>query len=79
MHSAITPRHSPFSMIRSMAKYSMKKSASYFRRLLIERVQHGVAGAVGRGAGALHRRAFAHVLHVAAERTLVDRAILGCG
>ena len=35
-----------------------------------------MAGAVGRGAGALHRRAFAHVLHVAAERALVDRAVL---
>jgi hypothetical protein len=43
--------------------------------LLVERVQHGVAGAVSRGAGALHRRAFAHVLHVAAERALIDRAI----
>jgi hypothetical protein len=46
-----------------------------FQALLIERVQHCVAGAVGRGAGALHRRAFTHILHVAAERTLVDGAI----
>jgi hypothetical protein len=44
-------------------------------RLLIQRVQHGVAGTVGRGAGALHRRAFAHVLHVAAEGALIDRAV----
>ena len=33
-----------------------------------------MAGAVGRRAGALHRRAGAHVLHVATERPLVDRA-----
>src|SRR3546814_7139941 len=45
------------------------------QRLLVERVQHSVAGTVRRGAGALHRRAFAHVLHVAAERALVDRAV----
>ena len=44
--------------------------------LLVERVQHGVAGTVGGGAGALHRRAFAHVLHVPAEGALVDRAVV---
>jgi len=44
--------------------------------LLVERVEHGVAGTVGRGAGALHRGAFAHILHVAAERALVDRAVV---
>ena len=42
--------------------------------LLVERVQHRVAGAVGRGAGALHRL-FAVVGGVAAERALVDRAV----
>lgn len=47
-----------------------------FQRLLIERVEHGVAGTVGGGAGALHRRAGTHILHVAAEGTLVDRPIL---
>jgi hypothetical protein len=46
-----------------------------FQALLIQRVQHGVAGAVGGGAGALHRRAFAHILHVAAKGALVDGAI----
>ena len=44
--------------------------------LLVERVEHGVAGAVSSRTGALHRGAFAHILHVAAERTLVDRAIV---
>ena len=43
--------------------------------LLIERVEHGMAGAVGRGAGALDRRSFAHVLHVPAKGPLIDRAI----
>ena len=44
--------------------------------LLIERVEHGVAGAVGGGAGALHSGACTHVLHVAAEGTLIDRAVV---
>jgi hypothetical protein len=44
------------------------------RWLLVQRVQHGVAGAVGGGAGALHGL-FAVVGGVAAERTLVDRAV----
>ena len=43
--------------------------------LLVQRVKHGVASAVGCGASTLHRRAIAHVLHVPAERPLVDRAI----
>jgi hypothetical protein len=47
------------------------------QRLAIEGVQHGVAGAVGGGAGALHRRAFAEFGRVAAERALVDLARLG--
>src|SRR4051794_14012360 len=34
-----------------------------------------MAGAVGRGAGALRRRAFAHVLGHSAERALVDLAL----
>ena len=47
------------------------------QRLAIERVQHGVAGAIGGGTGALHRRAVAEVHHVAAEGPLVDLAFLG--
>ena len=45
--------------------------------LLVERVEHGVAGAVGGGAGALRGGAFAHVLGHAAERALVDLALVG--
>ena len=45
-------------------------------RLLVQRVQHRVAGAVGRGAGAL-RDALAVVRGHAAERALVDAAGLG--
>src|ERR1700678_4637428 len=45
-------------------------------RLLIQSVQHGVAGAIGRRAGAL-RYALAEVRGHAAERTLVDAAVLG--
>jgi hypothetical protein len=47
------------------------------QRLAVERVQDRVAGPVGGGTGALHRRAFAVILHVAAERALVDLAVLG--
>src|SRR5690606_14644554 len=46
------------------------------QRLLVQRVQHGVAGAVGRGAGALGD-ALAVVRGHAAEGTLVDAAVLG--
>ncbi|MND87832.1 hypothetical protein D3C80_798400 [compost metagenome] len=46
------------------------------QRLAIKRVQDGVAGTVGGSAGALYRRAGAKVLHVAAERALVDLAFL---
>ncbi len=48
-----------------------------FQRLLVQRVQHGVAGTVGGGAGALRGRAFAHILHHAAERALIDLALFG--
>ncbi len=43
--------------------------------LLVERVQHGVAGAVGRGGGAL-RDALAVMRRHAAERALIDLAVL---
>ena len=46
------------------------------QRLLVQRVQDRVAGAVGGGAGAL-RGALAVVRGHAAERTLVDLAVLG--
>ena len=46
------------------------------QRLLIQGVQHGVAGAVGRGAGSL-RDALAEVRGHAAERPLINAAILG--
>jgi hypothetical protein len=45
------------------------------QRLAVERVQDGVAGAVGSGAGALHGRTVAIVHHVAAEWPLVDLAL----
>ena len=46
------------------------------QRLLVKRVQHRMAGPVGRRAGAL-RRALAEVRRHAAERPLVDAAVLG--
>ena len=47
------------------------------QRLAVERVQHGVAGAVGGGAGALCRRALAIVGRHAAEGALIDPAVFG--
>ena len=47
------------------------------QRLLVQRVQHGMAGAVGRGAGAL-RDALAEVRGHAAERPLIDLARPRC-
>src|SRR5207248_849757 len=44
-------------------------------RLPIERVKHGVPGAIGAGAGALHRRARAEIHHHAAEWALIDLAL----
>jgi hypothetical protein len=46
-----------------------------FQALLVECVEHGVAGAVCCGAGALDRRPLAHILHVATEWALIDRAV----
>ena len=48
-----------------------------FQRLTIERVQHGVAGAVGGGAGALGRRAAPVIGGHAAEGALIDLAFRG--
>ena len=48
------------------------------QRLAVHGVQHGVAGAVGGGAGAL-RLALAVVHGHAAERALINLAVLGAG
>ena len=63
-------------MMRSSAKYSMKNVRRVPDRLLIQRVQHRVAGAIRRRAGAL-RDALAVVRGHAAERALVDAAVVG--
>ncbi len=47
------------------------------QRLLVQGVQHGVTGTVGRRAGALRRRALAVLGGHAAERALVDLALFG--
>ncbi len=47
------------------------------QRLAVERVQHGVARAVGGGAGALGGRAFAELGGHAAEGALIDLAVVG--
>ena len=73
---ASTPRHSPSSMSRSMAKYSTKNSRLVADRLLVERMQHRVPGAVGGRAGAL-RDALAVVRGHAAEGPLIDAAVVG--
>ena len=74
--SATTPRQRPSSsMIRSMAKILDEELGGVAQRLPVQRVQHGVAGAVGGGAGAL-RGALAVMGRHAAERALVDLAVV---
>ncbi len=46
------------------------------QRLLVQRVQHGVTGAVSGGAGALRRRLVVRLV-LAAERALINLAVLG--
>ena len=59
-----------------MAKYSMKNWQRRLQRLSVERVQDGVAGAVGGGAGALGDP-LAEIGRHAAEWTLIDLAGFG--
>jgi hypothetical protein len=47
------------------------------QRLTVQRMQHGVAGTVGGSARALCRWAFAELGGHAAERALIDLAVLG--
>ena len=53
-----------------------KKLGLVLERLLVERMQDGMPGSIGRGAGAL-RGALAEIGGHAAERPLVDLAFLG--
>ena len=59
-----------------MAKILHEEGRGVPDRLLVEGMQHGVAGAVRRGAGAL-RGALAEVRGHAAEGALVDASLLG--
>src|SRR3546814_18313178 len=47
------------------------------QRLLIQRVQHGMTGTVGSGAGALRRWAFTVLRRHATKRTLINLAFRG--
>ena len=72
------PWHDPSSPIMQVEREILDEELGIVaQRLAIERVEDGVAGAVGGGAGALHRRAIAEFGHVAAERPLVDLALFG--
>ena len=53
-----------------------EKVGVVFQALLIERVEHGVTGPVCRRAGALGRRAIAHILGHATESPLIDFALV---
>ena len=53
-----------------------KEFRGVLQRLLVERVQNGVSSAIRGSAGARHR-AFAVVLHMPAERALVNFSFLG--
>jgi hypothetical protein len=77
MQSATTPTQRPSAVHDQVEREIFDEEVGVVAQaLLVERVQHGVAGAVGGGAGALHRWPLAHVLHVAAERALIDGAVV---
>ena len=75
--SATTPRHAPSVHDQVEREIFDEEIGVVAQALLVERVQHRMAGAVGGGAGALRRRPLAHILHHAAERALVDLALGG--
>ncbi len=77
MHSAIDA--AAFAVVHDQVEREIfdEEVGVVAQALLVERVQHRVAGAVGGGAGALRGGAFAHVLGHAAERALVDLAFVG--
>ena len=73
--SAVTPTHVALGVADQVERHPLDEEVgARLDVLLVQRVQHRVAGAVGRGAGALHRL-LAVVGGVAAERALVDRAV----
>jgi hypothetical protein len=75
---ATTPRQAPSSIHDQVDGEVLDEELGVvLQALLIEGVQDGVAGAVGGGAGPLHR-GLAVVPHVAAERPLIDLAVLAC-
>ena len=54
-----------------------EESRAVLEALLIQRVQDGMAGAIGRGAGPMGHAALCIVGRVATERPLVDLAVVG--
>ena len=69
------PNHRAFSITHQIHSQPFhEKAGASLQILLVQRVQHSVAGPVGCCAGALHRF-FAVVSGMAAERPLVNRAI----
>ncbi len=73
---AVTPRQTPSLHDEIERKVLNEEIDAVAERLAIHRVQHGVTGAVCRGASALDR-GFAEILCHAAEGTLIDLAFLG--
>ena len=77
-HHAVTPRQTPSSIDDQVEREVFDKELDVvLQALLIERMQQRVAGAVCCGAGPVGRGPLAEFRHVAAERTLVDLAVLG--
>ena len=77
MSSASTPRQTP-SLVEDQIEREIldEETRVVLERLLVERVQDCMAGAIGGSAGAL-RGAFAEMRRHAAKRALVDLAFLG--
>ena len=74
---AVTPRTCPLRHADQVERHPFDEELGIGLDVaLVHGVQHGVTGTVSRGTGTTHRL-FAEVRHVAAERTLVDLAVVG--
>jgi hypothetical protein len=73
----VTPSTSPIGVADQVERHPFDEELGVGAHVaLVQRMQHGVAGAVGRRAGAAHRL-LAEIRHVAAEGALVDLAGIG--
>ena len=82
VNAAIFHAHGDYATARAIfhdqikCKIFNEKRRVITQALAIQSVEHGMACAIGRGTGALHGRAFAHVHHMTAKGALINLAVL---